>query len=149
MTPAEFVRARLDEVEARALAASAGHPCEVARGGHWQLVGTRHLTYDNGRGEDVRVVDVTGGPCMWYEQIKVRNDIRGEVAAHIAANDPAFVLAWVKAMRRVLLESQMLGVDSTYAGTERETGYHLAMNATVKLLASIWSGHPDFEAAVR
>ena len=124
-----FWTARLDEIEAAARAAGEDHPAPEARSGHWQDVGDRHVRYDNGAGEILRSVDVTGGPCLWYEQIRVAGDPDGAVAAHIARHDPARVLREVNAMRAIL---------------RRYTDGDDALWVAVQELTSIWSDHPDY-----
>jgi hypothetical protein len=69
-------------------------------------------------------------------------------AAHIARHDPARVLAEVKAWRRLLLESQLKGVDSVYAGTERETGFHFALALALKCKYMVYSDHPDYRESL-
>jgi hypothetical protein len=66
---------------------------------HWKRVGARHLRYDNGAGEAVQAVDVSGRPALYAEAIWVKWDTTGERAEHIARNDPARVLRRVKATR--------------------------------------------------
>jgi hypothetical protein len=85
---AEFMEERLNEDEAAAEAASSGHPNPESRGGTWQVVGDRRIRYNNGCGETVTAVDVTGGPCMWHEQIRVTNDLDHAVSGHVARYDP-------------------------------------------------------------
>jgi hypothetical protein len=145
---AAFMEERLDEEEAAAEAASSGHPNPESRGGTWQVVGDRHIRYDNGCGETVTAVDVTGGPCMWHEQVWVKNDSGHAVSAHIARHDPARVLAGVKAKRAVLsewaalsglLEGQAMRgqpVDKVMAFQVR------VLEGVIRKLCAEWAGHP-------
>jgi len=161
---AAFLAARLDEDEAAAKAAGEDHVCPDARGGHWQDVGDRHVRYGNGSGETLRSVDVTGGPCLWYEQIKVRGDMDGHVAAHIARHDPARALREVAAKRKRL--ALYLNAEEALAAAlknappedpavahsyvrerisaNQASGRFTALEMSVRLDASVWSGHPDY-----
>lgn len=95
----EAIEAQLADDEAAAKAASSEHLCPDARAGQWQHVGIRHVRYDNGAGETMHAVDVTGGPGLWYEQIWVKGDPDSAVTIHIARQDPASTLRRVKATR--------------------------------------------------
>jgi Family of unknown function (DUF6221) len=85
------------------------------------------------------VTDARGEPLIYDEG---RPSL--EEARHIARYDPARALAEVKLWRRLLLESQLKGVDSAYAGTERETGFHLALGLALKSKAMTYSDHPEY-----
>lgn len=148
---AAFAEERLGEDEAAAEAASSGHPNPESRDGTWQVVGDRHIRYDNGCGETVTAVDVTGGPCMWHEQIRVAHDRDGTVAAHIALHDPARILAGVAAKRAVLsewaafsgiLEGQALRgepADKVMAFQVR------VLEGVIRKLVAEWAGHPGYK----
>lgn len=159
----EFLKARLDEDEAAAKAAGWEHPCPPCRSGQWQCVGVRHLRYDNGAGEDVRVIDTTGGPAMWHEQISVRAD-NGGVADHIARHDPARVLREVAAKRKVLDEHQCTTERRDTPRFDPSSGerypdeHDVICNVcgwatdragsaclTIRFLAAVYSDHPDYD----
>jgi hypothetical protein len=115
-----FLRARLDEEEAAAKAA----------GGFLDSGGPEELA------RDLRAFTFRGGA------------LAGAAIAHIALHGPARVLAEVKAWRRLLLESQLKGADSVYAGTERETGFHLALGLALKSKAMVYSDHPGYRESL-
>lgn len=97
---AEFLAARLDELEAAAKAWQS--PPWVEDATHWKPVGRREPRYDNGRSETFQVIDVSGRDLNWAEAIQVRWDSNGERVVHIALNDPAAVLADTAADRALL-----------------------------------------------
>ena len=151
-----FWTARLDEVEAAAKAAAEDHPALEAQGGHWQDVGDRHVRYDNGTGEILRSVDVTGGPGLWYEQIWVRGDPDGAVAAHIALHDPTRVLREVAADRKLLdlCERAKSYRDQVFARPEprsisdemRAVTQMMALEQVLRLRAAVYIDHPDYRS---
>lgn len=123
-----FLRARLDEEEAAAKEAASPLP----------VIGWTAIDH---RDQGSIVVDDS------TDMVAVAQSDRSydsAVAAHIARYDPERALAEVKLWRRLLLESQMKGVDAVYAGTERETGFHLALGLALKSKAMIYSSHPDY-----
>ena len=61
--------------------------------------------------------------------------------------DPECVKADVAVWRRLLVEYRSLGLDAKFAGTERETGFHLALSAALKFKAATWANHPDYRPA--
>jgi hypothetical protein len=65
-------------------------------------------------------------------------------AAHIARHNPARVLRDVEVWRRILLEYGTAGLDAKYAGTERETGFQLALSFALKSKAAVYKDHPDY-----
>lgn len=144
----EFVRARLAEDEAGAVAAGEEHPCFEAREGRWQVVGARHVRYENQRGETMQAVDVKGSRILWYEQIWVKGDSEGSVAAHIARYDPARALREVEAKRRHLETYRML-VAAVQTGTVAESKSLGSAKAiawgAVLMDAWAWADHPDYQ----
>jgi hypothetical protein len=57
---------------------------------------------------------------------------------------PGRVLREVEVWRRLLLEYATVGLDAAYKGTERETGYHLALSMALKAKAATYDDHPDY-----
>jgi Family of unknown function (DUF6221) len=157
----EFLRARLDEDEQWALAASAPYPyadppAEVPAGGlHWEWVAGDDWT-------PVAVDPATeefvgGGDCgsVWLasrEQWPSRNaggrlirqttggrieEMRSGPAGHIARHDPARVLAEVEAKREV--------VDACAGQAENgATSGGILGGQVLRLLAEAYSDHPDY-----
>jgi hypothetical protein len=132
-----FLRARLDEDEAIAREAASALPGDEGHG--WSAV-HRYLETHPASGESF-IVDASSE--LVAHAASARSYDRA-VADHIARHDPARALAEVKLWRRLLLESQLKGVDSVYAGTERETGFHLALSLALKSKAMVYSSHPDY-----
>lgn len=137
-----FLRARLDEEEAAARAAPGEHwrafkESDVAGASvfdeQWALL--YPARYDH----DEPMSSKAGATGPQYIQFR-----RDQLAAHVARNDPARVLAEIKVWRRVLLSYATLGLDAKYAGTERETGFRLALSATLKAKAAMYADHPDY-----
>jgi hypothetical protein len=71
-------------------------------------------------------------------------EVRVGAAAHIVRNDPARVLAQVEAMRRIVALHS--GRAPACGWTQGGTGRHDEEPpcATLRALASIWAGHPDW-----
>jgi hypothetical protein len=88
--------------------------------------------------QEVALVRTSGSPLT-------HNAERAD-AAHIERYGPVRALADVEVWRRILLEYRTKGVDAVYAGTERETGFHLALSFALKLKAATWIDHPDYTA---
>jgi hypothetical protein len=57
---------------------------------------------------------------------------------------PSRVLREVEVWRRLLLEYATVGLDDVYKGTERETGYQLALSMALKAKAATYDDHPDY-----
>lgn len=138
-----FVRARLDEVEAAAKA------CADNDGN----LGWRDSLVRASLGD--HTIRTTGSrPVARIREADSRGDEStprilspDAVAAHIARNDPERVLREVATWRRVLLEYAIPpGTDAVYGGTERETGFRLALSFTLKAKAAEWKEHPDYPA---
>lgn len=124
-----FLRARLDERAARAMAAA-----ECVDGAAW-TAGDPDLAEDVTTAEGSRPVAV--GP---YE-----STLRWELREFIADNDPARVLAEVQAKRRIVegyerkLENRRAHPDDLASA-----GALLALHGTVKLLALPYADHPSY-----
>ena len=83
-----------------------------------------------------------------------RQDVEGDfgrlldadaVAAYIAQYDPVRALSEVILWRRILLEYAIPpGTDAVYGGTERETGFRLALSFALKAKMATYAGHPDY-----
>lgn len=121
LTDAEiaFLRARLDEDEAAARDARA---CAEVKDGRW-FDGEDEINDDNG----LRLATVN----------------HPFVTAHIARHDPARALREVAVWRRLLLEYTIPpGTDAAYGGTERETGFRLALSAALAAKIATYDGNP-------
>jgi hypothetical protein len=126
MTPGlvEFIRARLDERAAQAVAAQQRHPSP------WRLRSHESdywMVTDSGAGEVV-IYD-EGVPSQ-------------EAAAFIVANDPTHVLADVAAKRALIEEIEGL---ETQIDNEWGSGRGFPDGETaLRFLAAPFAGHPDF-----
>lgn len=127
-TLAEFLRARLDEDEQVARAASPG-PWHVDD----EIYAQRIVAAD-----DTAVVD--GG--RWGGEASVFDFT--EDALHIARHDPARVLAQVEMMRHIVDMHEPCGQCGPF---EHEPECHrCAVRApcmTLRLVAEVWAEHPD------
>ena len=118
-TEIAFLRARLDEDEETARDARA---CAEVKDGRW-FDGEDEINDDNG----LRLATVN----------------HPFVTAHIARHDPARVLREVAVWRRLLLDYSIPpGTDAKYGGTERETGFRLALSAALKAKIATYPGNP-------
>ena len=79
-----------------------------------------------------------GGPA-WPE---VGRGERIPEMAHIERHGPARVLREVSVWRRLLLDYQTTPLDAAYGGTERETGFRLALSAALKAKIATYEGNP-------
>jgi hypothetical protein len=91
-------------------------------------------------------------PEPWYEADDDRFAFSGD-AAHIALNDPAYVLADIAAKRRILAEVVEL-IDSLDARIESEWGSGAyrptgESDLLLQLLALPFADHPDYDPAWR
>lgn len=124
-----FIKARLDETEEAAKNAS---PSPWTIGPAGRALGDE-LAILSG---DTEIVGsgYEGGGVWWAPD-----------AEHIARNDPARVLREVATWRQILLEYSIPpGTDAVYGGTERETGFRLALSFAIKAKALEWKDHPDY-----
>ena len=119
-TEIAFLNARLDEDEAAAKAATDGP---------WYTNGSEirghSRTYAGGE-PGILVVKHT-----WPQE-----------SAHITRQDPARTLREVEVWRRLLLDYQGAPLDAAYGGTERETGFRLALSAALKAKIATYPGNP-------
>lgn len=144
MNLAEFFAARLDDDEQAALRWPEDEHT-------WQQVGHRHLTYDNGAGENVAAIDVTNAPCLWWERIYVKRDINN-LAEHLVRHDPATVLADIAAKRAIIelyntaKAAAEASTDTVLAGAAKLNlrAYEKALRA----LAAVYAKHPDYGPAL-
>jgi hypothetical protein len=127
-----FLRTRLDEREA------AARKCAE--------VGDFHWVEPNEEDPDGHVVNGRGQIVVW--------DVSACLSAHIALNDPAFVLADVAAKRRILsdvyeplreLESAIRDENDT--GEDPSINWHEVSDRLLRALAAPFAQHPDFDPA--
>ena len=125
-----FLRARLDEDEQTARAATPG-PWRHSPDKHWRKPGTSWF-------EEAVFAGPAGSGATCIAGTGETDDQQSMAdAAHIARHDPARVLAEVDAMRRTLVrceEAMLSGVPVLVHFAEE----------TVRELALPWAGHPDF-----
>ena len=58
------------------------------------------------------------------------------------------LLGEIQIWRKLLLDYSIPpGTDAVYGGTERETGFRLALSFALKAKAAVYSAHPDYPAA--
>lgn len=152
-----FIRSRLDEDEAAALATEHVHGGPVTLS--WSVAGRRHLQFDNGCSEDYMAVRCGNLAFGWDRILIARDEVRGgPLAEHIARWDPARVLAEVSAKRTILdLHEQTECVNCEDAcripGTSCRTCHHDEENGvwrydgtcrTLLALTQPFSEHPDW-----
>lgn len=126
---ADFLRARY--AERRAIA-------EAATPGPWEGVVDRHQ-----RGE----VDasVWADSISYYVTEKITSGGRHEADAHhIAANDPAAVLADIDAKLAIIDLLAPIVADESYQGPDHYGGVD-ACEKALSLLARPFAGHPDYQ----
>jgi hypothetical protein len=111
-----FLRAKLDEDEYYAKRAG-GH--EFTFDSHGQLLVSNGATIS-------KVADLGVQVSGW----------------HIARHDPARVLREVAVWRKLLLEYHSAPLDAVYGGTERETGFRLALSTALKAKIATYDGNP-------
>lgn len=79
-----------------------------------------------------------GGTVVYDEGAPDENQ-----APHIARHDPARVLREVEVWRKILLEFAVPpGTDAVYGGTERETGFRLALSFALKAKIAAYGDAP-------
>jgi len=74
----------------------------------------------------------------------LRAQLEGD-APHVARHDPARALREAAVWRRILLDYQTAPLDAAYGGTERETGFRLALSAALKAKIATYEGNPVTE----
>ena len=120
-TEIEFLNARLDEDEAAARLAA-------REGGTWtQDDATRYPG----------AISSLGGPVVYDEGSPDEYQ-----AVHIARYDPNWALRDIAVWRRLLLEYRSAPLDAVYGGTERETGFRLALSVVLKAKIATYEGNP-------
>lgn len=126
-----FVRARLDDDEAAALAAAQGP------GRDWDAA-----SQGQGRERDGVLWDEDRANVIaWFD-----GHLPG--AAHAARHDPRRVLREVKALRAIVDLHELLGDPADYDyGAAPCLCEEIWPCATVKALAGIWRDHPDYDPA--
>jgi len=134
-----FLRARLDEDEATAKAATPGPWC-------WEATGDKDSSWAAGLVQDEDGNPLTGeiakGEGVIIDGVCESIDGNPADGAHIARHDPARVLREVAVWRRILLDYSTAPLDATYGGTERETGFRLALSAVLKAKIATYEGNP-------
>ncbi len=135
----EFLRARIDEDEAIARAASEIDP------GPWSLPDGRYVSPWPGHDEiEAELFNANRGRVISYNGFDV--ELSERTALHITRHDPARVLGEVKA-KRAVIELYLLYEDAQYP--DGAGGYVSACEKEPKLkaLAGVYSDHPDFDPA--
>jgi len=145
-----FLKERIDEDEALAQVWVSAPWCEPGEdASHWKDVGSRQVRYDNQLTEQLRAIDVSGRTVNWSEAIWLRWDTNGERAQHIARHDPARVLREVAAKRAILElhkpNSNLIDQWTRCYHCNDDYGQRRPYPCqTVRLLAAIYDGHPDY-----
>lgn len=127
----EFLRARLDEREAKARAATRG-PWLVE---HDEDKAIAVRSYDPSLG-----AEAYGEATVAYDP----NDYGDGDFAHIAANNPEFVLADVAATRELLSEHQDTGIGLCGTCVDWLNDHLKWPCRTVRLLALPYADHPQY-----
>ena len=146
MTLAEFIGARLDEDEAAARAAPGVHWTATEGDSiagaavydeQWRLLDPAHYNHDNA----LSTRPGATGP-QYIERA------RDELAAHIARHDPARVLREVEAKRKILaevvpaIEAMDMQIINEYGTSQDEPDAHWPL---LRIMAVVWSDHPDYD----
>ncbi|WP_404974871.1 DUF6221 family protein [[Kitasatospora] papulosa] len=126
MTLVEFLRARLDEDEADAAAASPGP---------WHV---------NAEQDEVLAADgitVADGFALSNQQLRA-------TACHIARHDPARILAEVNARREIVKEyAHYQDTDGLVDAHDYDSGWANALGLVVRGIAQSYTGHLDYDPA--
>jgi hypothetical protein len=88
---------------------------------------------------------VNSGPLngWWVKQgSNTAEPITLAAGTHAARHEPYRVLRDVAVWRRLLLDYQTAPLDAAYGGTERETGFRLALAAALKAKIATYDGNP-------
>lgn len=135
-----FLRARLDEDEAAAHAATAG-PWWYNPGKQW-LGPEAFERYDLAKGEEFVGY---GGPSPFVDAVAATGPANNPQsmadAAHIARHDPARVLREVEAKRRLLYQFEHRG-NSVRATVTPSTGG--VWDDLLRMLAAVYADHDDY-----
>ncbi|MGW0856912.1 DUF6221 family protein [Streptomyces sp. NPDC002690] len=135
-----FLRARLAEREAAALAACGGGPAPS-----WQALGTGVYSLTDSLADDAPPLVTTGPEIGGSDEDAAR-------AEHIALHDPARTLREVEAVRGLLDRCGGPGADGTppAAASRSSTGAERAgIDIAARHLALPYSDHPDYLAEWR
>ena len=125
----EFLRARLDEDEQTATAATSATFGEDPT---W-------TSKDDGTGEQTHGYVMADHTAICGHD---GDDVLLPVADHIARHDPARVLREVEAKRQLLTRYE---VHRDAAFPDYEGGYASAMDDALAILAAVHSDHPDYQ----
>lgn len=131
----DFLRARYDEVAARA---------EAAPPGPWNVEASGSIVDANG----AKVIGSVGGVMDG----RVSRWPEGPAAEHIIGNDPARALADIEVKRQVVSDYEKAAFTLSVAepGTpphDLMTGATNTLARTLRLLARPFRAHPDFDPA--
>lgn len=121
---AEFLAARLDELEAAAEAAA-----NAESGATWVTGPTED--------DDKRSIRTPPPGSYW-----VADQIETATADHIAANDPAAVLADIAADRAILWKYQ---IGNALEAGKYKLGYCEALEEVIKIRAARFASHPGYK----
>jgi hypothetical protein len=139
----EFIRARVEETEATALAArgAPGTRWVVDDGEVWAVCGdmTTDRCDQHELGRPNMCDDIPVGVDPDFDPL-------GHKAAHIAGNDPAHALG-VVALARFILESHEASVG--WRPTDHRAGYVAALDDALRYVAALWEDHPGYKTAWR
>jgi hypothetical protein len=125
-----FLRARLDEDEQTARAASAG-PWRVNSETYAEKI-------SDATGTDIVAGGRWGGEASVFEST--------EDALHIARHDPARVLADVYVKRCIIDQFTMIELPAESNGDTAAVGAYVKMTGVLRLLALPWREHPDYRS---
>lgn len=149
----EFIAARLGEYEATARAAAEADPAPWTAETTDELGSSRGTRYrdDHGFGVVIAADDVP----LWDTEGSSALCMTAPTARHVAAHDPARVLADVAAKRQILdaydrTVARFGDVLNSPADTDTDASAFSArahMHLTLRLLAAIDEDHPDFNPA--
>ncbi|MFD6426898.1 DUF6221 family protein [Streptomyces sp. NPDC060198] len=135
-----FLRARLAEREATALAASGAGPAPS-----WQALGTGVYSLTDSLADDAPPLATTGPEIGGSDEDAAR-------AEHIALHDPAHTLREVAAVRGLLDRCEGAHTDGTppaAAGRSSTGGEHAGTDIAARHLALQYADHPDYLAEWR
>jgi hypothetical protein len=136
-----FLNARLDEREAVALAATPGpwftppEPGDIAEwsiyGEGWMIASTHHYTSS----------DMQNDAAKLRKPATVVEHANGN-AAHIANNDPQFVLDDIAARRQIVSKAEQARARQGMSAEDED--YWWDMHEVIAILALPFASHPDY-----
>jgi hypothetical protein len=150
VTPAEFIRARLNEDEVAARAATPG-PWRHDPGKEW--IGDPKLLEMARRGVQTFAGEEFVGAGARPEVACIAATGPGDDpqsmadAAHIARHDPARVLREVAALRALVDMAERYAADPAHDDPDYANGREAAGEDAVRHVAAIWSDHEDYDPA--